>query len=187
MWRAYKAMFTVRQKEEEDLRSYYEKFTNSQEVVENYGGTIGKENDMYLNNSIYKRLNETNKKKADKIEEARVRQQKRMIAYGFLEGLDKKRYGNLNEDLENQFTFGNDNNPNDVQAAYEYATNYKKYKPKSSNNNRRGCDGLSFTTTRGSGNNNSNNNGNNNTRNCWGNRCYGNCNNPECTAPGLAN
>ena len=36
MWRAYKAMFTVRQKEEEDLRSYYEKFTNSQEVVENY-------------------------------------------------------------------------------------------------------------------------------------------------------
>ena len=46
MWRAYKAMFTVRQREEEDLRSYYEKFTNSQEVVENYGGTIGKENDM---------------------------------------------------------------------------------------------------------------------------------------------
>ena len=48
MWRAYKAMFTVRQKEEEDLRSYYEKFANSQEVVENYDGTIGKENDMSL-------------------------------------------------------------------------------------------------------------------------------------------
>ena len=52
MWRAYKAMFTVRQKEEEDLRSYYEKFTNSQEVVENYGGTIGKDNNMYLNDRI---------------------------------------------------------------------------------------------------------------------------------------
>ena len=90
MWRAYKAMFTVRQREEEDLRSYYEKFTNSQEVVENYGGNIGKENDMYLNDRIYNRLSESNKKKADNIEQARVRQQKRMMGYGFLEGLDKK-------------------------------------------------------------------------------------------------
>ena len=92
MWRAYKAMFTVRQKEEEDLRSYYEKFTNFQEVIENYGGTIGKENNMYLNDKIYKRLSETNKNNADKIEEDRVRQQKRKLAYDFLEGLDKKRY-----------------------------------------------------------------------------------------------
>ena len=101
MWRAYKAMFTIRQMEGEDLRSYYEKFTNSEEVIENYGGTIGKENDMYLQDRIYKRLSETNRKNADRIEEARVRQQKRMIAYGFLDGLDKKQYGNLNEDLEN--------------------------------------------------------------------------------------
>ena len=64
-------MFTVRQKEE-DLRSYYEKFTNSQEVVKNYGGTIGKENEIYLNDRIYKRLSETNKKNADRIEEAKV-------------------------------------------------------------------------------------------------------------------
>ena len=148
MWRAYRAMFTVKQKEEEDLRTYYEKFTSSYEVVENYGSSIGKENDMYLQDKIYKKLSKQNKLNEDKIEEAKVRQQKRMIAYGFLEGLDKKHHGNLNEDLENQFTFGNDNNPDDVQAAYEYVTNYRKYKPKTNNNNRRGHDGLSFTTTR---------------------------------------
>ena len=51
---------------------------------------------MYLNDRIYKRLNERNKQNADEIEEARVRQQKIMIVYGFLEGLEKKQYGNLN-------------------------------------------------------------------------------------------
>ena len=80
---------------------------------------------MYLSNRIYKRLSETKKKNPDRIEEVRIGQQQRMIPYGFFDGLNEERYGNLNEDLENWFTFGNNNSPNDVQAAYEYATNYK--------------------------------------------------------------
>lgn len=77
-----------------------------------------------------------------------------MIVYRFLDILDKKRHRNLNEYLENQFIFGNNNNPDDVQVANENTTNYNKFKLKNNSKNRRGCKGLSFATRRGHWNNN---------------------------------
>lgn len=67
-----------------------------------------------------------------------------------------KRHSNLNEDLENQFTFSNDNNPNDAQASHEHATNSKKHKPKNNSSGIRSCISLSFAAIRGAGNNNNN-------------------------------
>ena len=77
-----------------------------------------------------------------------------------------KKYGNLVEDLDNAFTFGDNKYPETQQKSYEYAMNYKKFKPKvKQQNNQR--DGLAFTTTnqggRGSGGC-----GNNRPQRCYG-------------------
>lgn len=63
----------MRQKEEEDLRTYYERCASSYDVVENYNGSIGKENDVHEQNDIYNNLSATNKQEESKIEEARAR------------------------------------------------------------------------------------------------------------------
>ena len=94
---------------------------------------------------------------------------------------DKKKYGNLVEDLENTFTFGDNKYPETQQKSYEYAMNYKKFKPKTQQNSSR-RDGLAFATA-GRGGRGNGGRGNGRPRRCYGNRCYGNCDNEQCTAP----
>ena len=52
------------------------------------------------------------------------------LGYGVLANCDKKKYGNLVEDLENRYTFGNNKYPKTQQKAYEYAMNYKNISQK---------------------------------------------------------
>ena len=58
--------------------------------------------------------------------------------------------------------------------------NYKKFTPREKKNsgNGSGRPSVSFAQTH---------NNHNNRRSCHGDRCWGNCNNPECTAPGAQN
>ena len=93
----------------------------------------------------------------------------------------QEKYGNLVEDLENGYTFGNNKYPKTQQKAYEYAMNYKKYKPKMNNinNSSNTRDGLVFAMAsrggwvrRGSGHRGW---GTSNVYQCYGDHCYGNC------------
>ena len=80
------------------------------------------------------------------------RNKENVLGYGLLANCDKRRYGLLTKDLDNQYTFGNDNYPQTRQKSYEYAMNYKKYKPKNSNTGecrRTNCDSMTFNTTAG--------------------------------------
>jgi hypothetical protein len=50
---------------------------------------------------------------------------KKSVTIGFLKRADRKRYGGLWSDLENNFTRGQDHYPNDLTGAYNLLLNYK--------------------------------------------------------------
>ena len=185
IWRAYRALFNTVQKEDEDLKAFHERFENQVDVVEKYVGRIPIADYLYDRDEDFLSLTRRQQGEEEYILEAKNRSKEKLLGYGLLANMDKKRHGNLVEDLENQYTFGDNKYPVTPQRSYEYAKNYKQYKPKKPNNNGGGQrDGLSFTT-RGSGR--GGRGGRGSQRSCYGDRCYGNCDNPECTAPGLAN
>ena len=185
VWKAYKMLFNTTQKEDEDLKVYYERFKNQIEVIENYVGDITILDFMFDQDEDYAGLKKQDKDKMENINAAKERCKEKLTAYGFLANIDKKRYGNLLEDLDNSYIFGDNKYPMTPQKAYEYALNYKHFKPKENKQNQSRRDGMSFATQSKGRNNNNNNN--NKPRRCFGNRCYGNCDNKDCTAPGLAN
>jgi hypothetical protein len=51
------------------------------------------------------------------------------VAIGFLKRADRKRYGGLWSDLENQYTRGTDDYPLDLTGAYNLLLNYKPPRP----------------------------------------------------------
>ena len=53
MWRAYKTLYNTNQKEEEDLKTYYDRFKNQVKVIENYGGTIGTDFNLYEQEAVW--------------------------------------------------------------------------------------------------------------------------------------
>ena len=53
------------------------------------------------------------------------------LATMFIHQSDRRRYGKLSEDLENSFTKGNDDYPNNLVSAYHLINEYKCYQPKS--------------------------------------------------------
>ncbi len=134
------------QREDEDLKSFDDRFRNQVTVIENYGGSIGKDKCLYENDEFFKNLSEIEQKKKENIEEAQERAREKFLGYGLIANCDKKRYGNVGEDLDNTFTFSDDKYPKTQQKAYEYLLNYKKFKPKLKPSTPR-RDGVSFATT----------------------------------------
>ncbi len=59
MWRTYKNLFNTTQREDEDLKSYYDRFQNAVDVLENYGADIGALSKAYkeeFNSAIWKMI-----------------------------------------------------------------------------------------------------------------------------------
>ncbi len=101
MWQTTKALYNTMQGEDEDLKSFYDRFRNQVTVIENYGGSIGKDKCLYENGEIFKNLSEAEQKKRENIEEAQERAREKFLDYGLIANCDKKRYGNVGEDLDN--------------------------------------------------------------------------------------
>ena len=101
MWRAYKTLYNTSQRDEEDLKTYYNHFKNQVEVIENYGGKIGTENAMYEHDEAVKNLTEVQKQMDSNIEVAKEWTREKFLGYGLLANCDKKRYGNVLEDIDN--------------------------------------------------------------------------------------
>ena len=49
LWRAYKNMFNTVQQDEEDFKTFYDRFKNVVDVIENYGGDIGGMTNLWKN------------------------------------------------------------------------------------------------------------------------------------------
>ena len=152
MWHAYKQLFQCIQKEDEDIKTFFERYKNHMEVIENNGGELGTETKLLKHDETFNSLNESEQQDEDNIKAAKERNREKFLAYGLLACCDKRRFGNLTEDLENNYTFGDNKYPTTQQKSYDYLMNYKKYKPrnKNSNNNNNNTnqnenrDGVSF-------------------------------------------
>ena len=106
---------------DEDLKEIYERFQNTIEVLENYGSDIKNMIDLYKIKEKYNKLATDQKTKIKNIEKAKEGTREMFLGYGVLANCDKKKYGNLVEDLKSRYTFGNNKYPKTQQKADEYA------------------------------------------------------------------
>ena len=123
---------TFKQGENMDVSTYLKEFQNIVDILEHYGGAVGYDPGLIEavggSGSV-----------ATKAKKARGK----ALALAFLKRADRTRYGSLWTDLENQYTRGNDQYPDDLTEAYNMLVSYKAdAKPaRQNNNNRRGNGG----------------------------------------------
>ena len=65
-------------------------------------------------------------KTADEKDELKKEAQEKFLAYSYLKGMCRERYGTIKEELHNEFLNGQKNYPKTVQEAYELQTEYWK-------------------------------------------------------------
>ena len=113
LYDAHHAYYHYRQGPDTSLSKYLEDFQGLIDVLEHYGGSIG--HDDGLVSTISGGSTGQNLKAS----------RNKAVALAFLRQADRKRYGALWADLENQFSRGNDQYPIDLTAAYSMLINYK--------------------------------------------------------------
>lgn len=124
------------------IQAYLEKFQNIVDVIEHVGGG------MVISPAIYK----TAASNLDIIVETTNQAEKMKLSYAaydlylaiaFIMHSDRRRYGKIIQDLENNYTQGNDNWPRTLIGAFNLLLNWKHdFKPKSDYKS----EGLSFAT-----------------------------------------
>jgi hypothetical protein len=126
LYEAKSAFFRFQQHKALSNTDYLDKFKALYEVIEHFGGMIGhdpmliKDEARRNGTSNHANLTETDTEYINNIPAAR----QRFLAYAFIQGADKTRFGDLLLELENQHTCGNDNFPRDLTGAYNLLVNY---------------------------------------------------------------
>ena len=103
---------------EESISSYLEHFCSLVEVLEHYGGAIGEDPGL-LDATAASSANADNVTKRLKIARACT------LALTFLKRANRRRFGTLWANLENQFFRGNEQYLTDLTAAYSLLVNFK--------------------------------------------------------------
>ena len=112
-------------KESDTPRDHLERITNQLEILDEMDISIGEYEELAKKDEDY---NKSQKGDAD-LKKAMEKWKNRFVAICYLNTLDKKRYGALLENLENDYTMGKDKYPKDITSAYNYALHYRKYEP----------------------------------------------------------
>ena len=103
---------------------YYEKFKDLVTNSERLGGEIGVQTDR-VNEILQDIATDPDAPTDNEREAARSQAKDEYLAILFLLNSDKKRYGNLMRDIENEYTRGTDSYPTTLSAAYDYLVNYR--------------------------------------------------------------
>lgn len=106
-------------------QQYHETFKKNVEVIEYYGGELGKDTglvDAALTTAGLTRANAA----PGQLQDAEDAAKERVLACAFLLGSDRVRYGKLLEDLENDYTLGRDSYPSTLQQAYTLLVHWKQ-------------------------------------------------------------
>ena len=117
--------YLLSQDKHSTCQAYLERFQNCVDVIEHCGGSIGQEPGLVRKVLEDKGLI-AEAATQEQIQEAQVTAQEVYLAAAFILGSDRNRYGKLLEDLENDYTQGQDNFPKTVTAAYSRLTNWKQ-------------------------------------------------------------
>jgi hypothetical protein len=145
LYNAWRSFYLYKQKPEDSNAQYLEQFTNTVDVLEQYGGTFGM--DLLLHSECGMSLLDDDEMKAVKqareIMEPIIKKAKTTyLAYAFLAKSDNDRFGKLKEELQNDFTKKQRNYPETITDTYNLLTSYKTYKPR--NQDRQGTGNMSF-------------------------------------------
>ena len=144
--------------ERETVTDYYDTWSNMVEVVKQKGGgfvndelvkTVLKDSGTLLGANIVTKLDEgthLDENEHKRYIRARTKAEEKFLASLFIKGLSGQKYGKLKDELSNQCSWGNNNYPTDITAAYEMALNYRDTdrNRRDRNRNGHGIDGLSF-------------------------------------------
>ena len=110
---------------------YLEKFNNLVDIASSYDGEI-------LDAAVleYTRLKtypgtDPGDQKDDEMATIRITAKEVCLATAFILQCDRRRYGKLLEELENDFTKGHNNYPSDMVKAYQLLNEYKQWRPAS--------------------------------------------------------
>ena len=104
---------------------YFQRFKNYTDIATSFDGNL---HDEAITRMVCKEehghedLTRLNDDERDDIDDLAS---KRYLSIAFLQQSDKRRYGKLTEELENDFTKGNDNYPRDVTKSYQLLNDYK--------------------------------------------------------------
>ena len=121
-----KTLLTYKQGREQPIPDYHKKFKGLVDVIEYNGGSIGAEPGLYA--ACLREAGSTNEPVSKEEHEAATSKARdETIAYLFLFGADKFRFGKLHEDIENAYTQGDDKYPSDLTEAYKLLTNWKQH------------------------------------------------------------
>jgi hypothetical protein len=121
---AWTGYYNCRQ-EKQTLHEYLKDFQGLVQVLEHYGAAIGA--DAPYQKALRKQIKEDNPglTTAEYITRTVAMAKKKSVAIGFLKRADQQRYGGLWNELENNFTRGQDQYPADLTSAYNMLLNYK--------------------------------------------------------------
>ena len=105
-------------------QQYYESFKNNADVLEYARGTLGKEPGL-VNVMLEAAGVKWDEVTGMQLATAKAATKKHVCAIRLLTGNDCTHYGKLLEDLENDFTQGQDNYPAMIQQAYSLLVHWK--------------------------------------------------------------
>jgi hypothetical protein len=118
------AFYTYHQGADKTNANCTSKFKNTIKVIEHYGGNIGEDKALMLE-ELKLVGDDANRVSPMEIETAmEMAKSKSHNAMAFLERVDKARYGQLISDLKNQFTRGTDQYPTSITDTYNLLLNY---------------------------------------------------------------
>lgn len=130
---AWKNLARVRQYESEELLDYYKRFVNMVEVYEEVCADIAPV-----------KVAEKNPKYKKNAEGTMSIERDRLLAAMFLDGTDKKQYGYLLKQLQNDYSLGSDQYPDDAETALRVLTLYEEQSGKKKKKEYKKEDELSF-------------------------------------------
>jgi hypothetical protein len=122
---AWSNYYSYRQATDQTLHEYLKDFQALVQVLEHYGAALGAEGPYQ--DSVKKQVmaDTPNLSTAEYQQRFVAVAKKKSVAIAFLKGADRKRYGGLWSELENNYTRGLDHYPTDLTGAYNLLLNYK--------------------------------------------------------------
>mmetsp|Transcript_15602 Transcript_15602/g.22623 ORF Transcript_15602/g.22623 Transcript_15602/m.22623 type:complete len:212 (-) Transcript_15602:6-641(-) len=132
---------------------YYEKFKDNIMTAERLGGQIGV-HEKRIDKALIEIAANPRQPSENEIVRAKAMAKDKYLAVCFIMNSDRRRYGALIRDIENEHTRGTNSYPETLTAAYDYLVNYKTDKSSTNDSNE---GGLAFhneherSTNRGEG------------------------------------
>ncbi len=112
-----RAIFTMKQKEDESLSSFTKGFVNAKDVMETQSRKFKLESYMKTMEGYSTMSADNKKKKTDE-------EYDKFIALAYMKALDQKKCGKMMEDLSNQYALEQKNYPANIAAATNAVINY---------------------------------------------------------------